>query len=201
MSSLHTNNFSRAIPRPFGAANWVTFARALFAVALFAFALGAILQAMPVTHEARWLIVAAASISLALDGVDGYLARRFDQVSTFGARFDMETDALTMLALAIAVWAAGQAGAWVLASGAMRYIFILAGLLWPALAAPLPPRKRRQTVCVIQLIALVVALVPIVPLSVGSAVCLAGLILLGYSFGVDLVWLAGRARLEGKAAC
>jgi phosphatidylglycerophosphate synthase len=201
VSSLHTNNFSRAIPRPFGAANWVTFARALFAVALLIFAVGAIWQGVPVSVAVRWFIVAVAAVSLFLDGLDGYLARRLAQASAFGARFDMETDALTMLALAFAVWAAGQAGAWVLAGGAMRYIFIVAGLLWPAVAAPLPPRKRRQTVCVIQLVALIVALVPVVPLLAGSAVCLAGLILLGYSFGVDLVWLAGQARLEGKAAC
>lgn len=201
MSSLHTNNFSRAIPRPFGAANWVTFARAFFAIALLIFAMGAIWQGIPIGAAARWLIAAAAAVALFLDGLDGYLARRLGQVSAFGARFDMETDALTMLALAFAVWAIGQAGAWVLASGAMRYIFILASLFCPALAAPLPPRKRRQTLCVIQLIALIVALMPFVPMSVGSAVCLAGLILLGYSFGVDLVWLAGQARLEGKAAC
>ena len=37
MRSLRTNNFSRAIPRPFGAANWVTLARALIAAALLAF--------------------------------------------------------------------------------------------------------------------------------------------------------------------
>jgi len=200
VSSLPINNFSRAIPKPFGAANWVTLIRTLTALALLLFAVGKLWCGAPVAGGERWAIVVAASIALALDGLDGYLARRLGQASSFGARFDMETDALAMLSLAVAAWAAGQAGPWVLTSGAMRYIFVGAGLLWPVWAAPLPPRKRRQTLCVSQLIALIIALAPFVPAAVGSAVCLAGLILLGYSFGVDLVWLASRARPEGKTA-
>ena len=200
MSSLPINNFSRAVPKPFGAANWVTLIRTLTALALLLFALGKLMFGTPVAAGERWAIVVAVSIALALDGLDGYLARRLGQTSAFGARFDMETDALTMLSLAVAVWAAGQAGPWVLTSGVMRYIFVGAGLLWPVWAAPLPPRKRRQTLCVSQLIALIIALAPFVPAAIGSAVCLAGLILLGYSFGVDVVWLAGRARPEGKTA-
>ena len=37
--------------------------------------------------------------------------------SAFGARFDMETDALLLLVLAALAWQFDKAGAWVLASG------------------------------------------------------------------------------------
>ncbi len=108
---MDTNKFSRVVPRPFGFANWVTTLRALGAIALLAVALDAAFTALEVGVGGRWAAVALALVLLALDGVDGFLARRFDQASTFGARFDMETDALLGLALALLVWALGQAGA------------------------------------------------------------------------------------------
>ena len=40
----------------------------------------------------------------ALDGVDGWLARRSGIASAFGARFDMEIDALLILVLAVLAW-------------------------------------------------------------------------------------------------
>ena len=52
-------------------------------------------------------MAALAGFALALDGVDGHLARRFDQVSDFGARFDMEVDAALILVLCIGLsWVA-----------------------------------------------------------------------------------------------
>src|SRR5579863_250476 len=197
--SLDRNNFSRAVPRPFGAANWVTLIRSV--IALFLLALGISGFGQAIGAELRWVAITGALLALCLDGVDGFLARRLGQASVFGARFDLETDALTMMALALLVWATNQTGPWVLLSGLMRYIFVIGGWLWPALAMPLPPRKRRQTLCVMQMMALILALAPPVTPLWGGMICLAGLILLGYSFGADLIWLAGQARMEGKAAC
>ena len=198
--SLDTNNFLRAVPRPFGVANWVTLGRAIFATALLALAACDLVFGITIGTGLRWGLVAGASLALLLDGVDGRLARRLGEASAFGARFDLETDALTMLALAFLVWAVNQAGAWVLLSGSMRYIFVIGGRFWPALAMPLPPSKRRQSFCVVQLVALIIALAPPVTPQWGEIVCLIGLGFLGYSFGVDMVWLAGRERVEGKAA-
>ncbi len=199
--SLDRNNFSRAVPHPFGAANWVTLLRGVIAVALMIAAAGTKWLEMPMTTELRWLATAGATLIVCLDGLDGFLARRLGQTSAFGARFDMETDAFTMLGLALLVWAFDQVGSWVLLSGLMRYMFMAGGWLWPALARPLPPRKRRQTLCVVQMVALILALaLPVTPLWAGL-ICLAGLSLLGYSFGADLVWLLGQGRVEGKAAC
>jgi|SRR5579862_5812027 len=196
---MDTNKFSRVVPRPFGFANWVTTLRALGAIALLAVALDAAFTALEVGVGGRWAAVALALVLLALDGVDGFLARRFDQASTFGARFDMETDALLGLALALLVWALGQAGAWVLLLGLARYIFILGGWLWPALTAPLPYSKRRQAICVIQISVLTVALVPPVTTLWSTVICLAGLVLLGYSFGSDVLWLLSRRVTENEA--
>ena len=48
---------------------------------------------------------------------DGPAARRSGIASRFGARFDMETDALMILVLAVLAWRWDRAGAWVLLPG------------------------------------------------------------------------------------
>ena len=190
---MGTNNFSRVARNRFGAANAVTAFRAVCVVFVLAVGL-----AVPGSNG-RWIAVAVASVALLLDGLDGFLARRLDQVSAFGARFDMETDAFAMLVLSVLVTMVGQAGPWVLLSGLSRYIFIVGGWVLPVLAAPLPAKKRRQTVCVVQMAALILALAPPVTPAMGAWICLAGLILLGYSFAVDTVWLVWHGRMENEA--
>ncbi len=196
---MGTNNFLRAVPHPFGAANWVTLSRAAFGAAVLAWAGVALTNGIAPGPGLRWTVLWGGTIALGLDGVDGYLARRLGTASAFGSRFDMEADPLITLALAAFVWSAGQAGAWVLAAGAMRYIFSLGGWLWPVLAIPLPPRRRRQSLCVVQLVALLLALAPPVTPLWGSVICLVGLLLLVYSFGVDLAWLVARPKTESEA--
>ena len=116
----------------FGVANAVTTARAAV-VALLAGLIGE-----RTNGAAAALAVAAAVLVTVLDGVDGWLARRTRMASPFGARFDMETDAVMILVLAVLAWQFGKVGAWVVASGVFRYAFVAAGLVWPSLRMPLP---------------------------------------------------------------
>lgn len=195
---MDRNNFPRvAIPKPFGAANWLTAARAFYSATLLGYGLTALWTGMAPSTSLRWFWVVGALGALALDGLDGRLARRLGQVSAFGARFDMETDAATLLGLSLLVWLCGQAGAWVLASGLMRYIFVLGCWAWPVLAAPLPSKKRRQAVCVAQIAALIVAAAPPIVPAVAAPLCFIALALLGYSFAVDIAWLMA-SRVEEK---
>ena len=172
----------------------MTLGRAAFASAVPVLGLTIAVGRTPVGDGLRLAIAAGAAAALGLDGLDGFLARRLRQASAFGARFDMETDALTMLALALLIWISGQTGAWVLLAGLLRYIFIVGGWLWRALAEPLPPRKRRQAACVTQMAAMITALAWPPGSGWGAGICGAGLAFLGYSFGVDIVWLVRRAR-------
>lgn len=68
----------------------------------------------------------------ALDGLDGFLARRAAQDSSFGAEFDMEADAFLVLVLALLGWLGGVLGAWVLSAGLLRYLYVLALFVMPA---------------------------------------------------------------------
>jgi phosphatidylglycerophosphate synthase len=98
----------------------------------------------------------------------------------------MEVDAAYTLVLCALVWQAGQAGPWVLAAGLMRYAFVGAALLFPWLAGPLAPSRRRQAICAVQITILIVCLVPVVPPSHASVLAAASLLLLGVSFAVDV---------------
>ena len=139
-----------------------------------------------------WAVPAAAGLGLGLDGVDGWLARRLGTVSGFGARFDLEVDALLVLGLSLAAFASGRAGPWVLAAGGLRYAFLLAGALWHPLAGALPPSFRRKAICAAIGVSLVLGLVPFVPVEVAGLLIGAGVLAVAYSFAVDTVWLIRR---------
>jgi phosphatidylglycerophosphate synthase len=168
----------------FGSANRITLLRG----AMIALVCG--LLVAPPAPTLAWLAVAVATAALVLDGVDGALARRAGTVSAFGARFDMETDAVAILVLAALVWHFDKAGAWVVLSGLLRYGFVAAGWLAPRMRRPLPPSRRRQAVCVVQVAALLFCLAPIVPPELSRPVAGAALAILVASFAADLRWLA-----------
>ncbi len=175
----------------FGAANRITLGR-LAGMATVAALLGEAVPAAPPSAAplGGWVLIVAATLIAVLDAADGALARRQGLASRFGARFDMETDAAFTLVLCALVWQAGQAGAWVLASGLMRYAFVAAAWALPWLAAPLPPSRRRQAVCVVQITALIVCLGPIVPPLLATAIAAISLLLLSASFAIDIHHLA-----------
>jgi phosphatidylglycerophosphate synthase len=172
----------------FGLANAVTLTRA----ALLAAVLGLAVAAVQSRADSVALPVLAV-LALALDGVDGWAARRFGTASAFGARFDLETDALTVLVLSGVLAASDRVGPWVLGLGLMRYGFIIAGWIWPSLAQSLPPRFLRKAICVFVVSSLAIALMP-VPEFLAGSLCAAALGALIYSFGSDCVFLLRAAR-------
>ena len=135
-------------------------------------------------------MIAAA---LALDAIDGWLARRLRLVTAFGARFDVEVDALLLLILALLVWQTHQVAAWVLVVGLLRYGFVLAGLVLPWLSAALPPSRRRKAICAQQGVTLLVCLLPPVPPALASALAAIAVAALILSFALDVYWLARQA--------
>lgn len=170
--------------RGLGPANQVTLVRAVL-VALLAGALGA-----PQWVEAHALPIAAvAGVALLLDGVDGWVARRYACASAFGARFDMELDAFLILVLCVQLLMMGKAGPWVLAIGAMRYAFVGAMRPWPWLDRPLPERFRRKLVCVWQVGTLLVCLLPVIDGGLATVLLALALWLLAVSFAIDVRWL------------
>jgi phosphatidylglycerophosphate synthase len=58
------------------------------------------------------------------DGIDGYLARRYQQSTDVGGLLDVETDALMSALLAGIHYQEGIVGGWVLLMGGMRYGYV-----------------------------------------------------------------------------
>ena len=163
-------------------ADWVTLTRTV----LIAGVAGLVADSFgrPVSITA---LVTLSAVALALDAVDGQVARRTGTATPLGARFDGEADAFLILVLSIAV--SRDYGGWVLAIGAARYAFLLAGWLIPWLAAPLPPRYWGKVAAAVTGIVLTVAASGVTSRLVGMIAVAAALLLLAESFGRNVIWL------------
>jgi phosphatidylglycerophosphate synthase len=163
-------------------ADWVTLSRALLAAGVA----GLVADSFHRTVSVAALVV-LASVALALDAVDGEVARRTGTATALGARFDGEVDAFLILLLSIEV--SRNFGSWVLVIGAARYVLLVAGLVLPWLAAPLPPRYWGKVVAAVQGVVLTVAVSGLLPRMVGMIAVGVALVLLLESFGRAIVWL------------
>lgn len=181
--------FARMRPRlPFGPANAITLARA----GMVALVAGYALDPPPPDDGAWWIAAGLAGSALLLDGADGWAARRRGLATAFGARFDMEADALAALLLSIVLWRADRTGAWIVLIGAFRYVFVLAGWLFAPMRRPLPPSRRRRAVCALQGALLVLCLAPAWPAGGPALLGAAALAATALSFLADTLWLLRR---------
>jgi phosphatidylglycerophosphate synthase len=183
LSAMLTFGVIRSRARSLGPADRVTLARAELVGGVTALVVTTwVGKPAPVA-----LIVLLAGVALVLDGVDGHVARRTGTASPLGARFDMEVDAFLILVLSAFV--ARSTGAWVLAIGAMRYLFVAASWVAHWLKASLPPSFARKTVAATQGIVLVVAGAGVAPPAVTTTLVATALASLVWSFGRDVLWL------------
>jgi phosphatidylglycerophosphate synthase len=165
-----------------GPADWVTLTRASLAVGVAAL----VARSFESTTSLATLL-ALASVALALDFVDGRVARYTNTASPLGAWLDGEVDAFLILALS--AYAARSAGVWVLAIGLARYAFLAAGVPFAWMRATLPRRDWRKVVAAAQGSTLVLAAADVVPLATMRALLAVALALLAESFGRDVWWL------------
>jgi cardiolipin synthase len=77
-------------------------------------------------YEAAFWLFVAASVG---DGLDGYLARRLDQMSRLGALLDPIADKLTILGIAWILATQGTLPVWIAALMSLRDLVIVAGAL------------------------------------------------------------------------
>gem|GEM_PF-907744 len=171
-----------------GPADRVTLARAVLGGGCAVLAVGSLTGGIT---GRSWVLLALLVPALALDGVDGLVARATGTASAAGARLDGEIDAALLLVLSLAT--ARRLGWWVLAIGLMRYAFLAAGAVRPRQRGRLAFSQFRRVVAGIQGIAFALALAPIVPLPLGRTVVALALGLLMISFGRDVITLERRS--------
>jgi phosphatidylglycerophosphate synthase len=186
VTALLSSGMHRASRTSLGPADRVTLTRAVLACGVAAVAADS-LEGHP---DPAVVLVALAAVALALDAVDGAVARRTGTVSALGARFDLETDAFLILVLSLHV--SVQLGWWVIAIGLARYALLLVGRAarWaPWLRGQVPPRRWRKVVAAYQGLVLTVAAAHLLPVAATASAVAAGLALLLVSFGTEVVTL------------
>jgi cardiolipin synthase len=121
MASLSRTGEDRILTVP----NALTFLR-LLCIPLFV-----VLVARP--HRAGWypaaLLLAALGVT---DGVDGYVARHFEQVSTVGKVLDPLADRLLLAVAALSIIAVGAVPIWVAVVALVREAFVAGGFVYVA---------------------------------------------------------------------
>jgi len=85
----------------------------------------------PAASLGPWPLVGLSLFLLGLDGLDGWLARRYRLSSEFGAFFDKETDSLFLLLLCGFAAFQGVLPFWILGVGLLRYGFVVTLFLLP----------------------------------------------------------------------
>lgn len=164
-----------------GSCNAVTVVRLMLTCVLLA--------ALLAPASAPWAAFVVAVTAFALDGADGWLARKEGYASGFGARFDVEVDAALALILACYAYFHVGVGFYVILLGLPRYLFVIAQFALPWLNAPLPERFSRKVVCVVQIAVLIAILLPVVGSTLAGIAAGGAALALLWSFAVDIRWL------------
>jgi len=178
-------------PGPITTADHLTMLRLLGAGALAAVTVLALAGQLP---SRGWVLAALIGAALASDGIDGHVARRTGTAGPIGARIDMEADAA--LVMALSALAAITVGPWVLAIGLMRYAYVAASRIRPALRRPLGYSLSRRLIGALQGVSLLAATVPVIPTQLATGILAVALALLVLSFGRDVI---AQERAEWRA--
>jgi len=155
----------------FHPANLVTFLRLILL-----FAIGFYFSQMP-----PLLVGIIALVVLLMDGLDGYLARKYQTSSLFGEYLDMETDAFYVLGMTSILYQLDYFGHWILAIGLLRYVYFL------VLKNVKPPAQKEARVFRARLIAVILmatlAACLILPSAIYEPAMGIASVLVVYSFG------------------
>lgn len=192
LCGLLAAGLARARAVTLGWANGVTLSRAVLVGGVTALVVTSFTH--PVSTAA---LVGLAGVALALDGVDGQVARRTGTTSALGARFDMEIDAFLILVLS--VYAGDRFGWWTVALGAYRYLFVAASWAAPWLTGALPPKFSRKVVAALQGVVLALVTAHLLPSVMALAALVVALGALTWSFARDIAWLYRAERVRTAA--
>ncbi len=136
--------------RPWGGyANWITAFRLLL-IMVVGFSLED-------AQLSLWPAVVLV-LTLCLDGLDGFVARRSGMTSEVGGHFDMETDAYFVLFLGVHLFQLHDHIWWVVAIGIWRYVYVLILHVWVEHDKQEPSSMVKKTVTVWTIGSMIIAL-------------------------------------------
>lgn len=137
------------------------------------------------------LILSLITISLALDGLDGYLSRYLGQITRFGRLFDQEVDNFLILILVVSLIHNFSFSPYILLIPFYRYIFIFLMQSNIISNQDLPESFFRKAICVVTILGLVIAnLYHNVESTEGLLYIIT--VAISYSFFIDILYLYRR---------
>lgn len=180
-----------------GGSEWTPTGRFGTANTITAFRIGG-LALLPVAASlGSAYLIGLSLLLLALDGVDGWFARRYALSSEFGSFFDKETDSLFLLLLCGLSAFRGPLSVWILGAGLLRYGFVLTVFFLPSPETTESRSTWARYVYGFMIGALLATFLP-VPAVWGPLVVLATAALL-VSFGVSLWRIVARVEDVGRS--
>lgn len=165
----------------FGLANGVTLLRLILVFVL-----------VEISTDHSLSIIILSTVVLSLDGVDGWLARKFSCASEFGEYFDKETDAFFMLLLCWMLYRDQRLEIWILFPGLMRYLFVVFLMLANPAKYKEPQTTTGKTIFVVTVIILIFCFTEYKQIYQPLAMMMT--LLLSYSFidTIRLIYQAGK---------
>lgn len=140
-------------------ATWVTWARGVAVLAALGFA-----GLPPFPDRRGWIPALLFLVGVALDFVDGLVARVTRRVTVMGQELDVALDGLAVLGGVVLAWRYGKVPSWYLLVGMARYLYLAVehGRRARGLPVyPLPPNMLRRALAGIQMGFLAAVLWPV----------------------------------------
>jgi CDP-diacylglycerol---glycerol-3-phosphate 3-phosphatidyltransferase len=174
--------YAKSMPQPGFSMNlptWITLSR-LLGVPILLYGLQ---QPSPTT---RWVMVAVFLLAAGTDWLDGYLARRLNQVTELGKFLDPLVDKLLVLAPLMSLVELGQIPAWGVFLILARELTIAGWRVNPSLQSGAVPGANLwgKVKTVVQIVAIALLIAPL-------GVALAPIGILAFWLAVAITWISG----------
>jgi CDP-diacylglycerol---glycerol-3-phosphate 3-phosphatidyltransferase len=162
-------------------ATWVTCSR-LLAVPYLLYALRNLPGGEPVSDTSRWVCLTVFVLAASTDWLDGYLARRLNQITELGKFLDPLVDKVLILAPLLALVELDQIPAWTVFLILFRELAIAGWRVNQTQVSGANIWGKLKTVSQIVAVSLLIAPLPM---------SWRGLILASYAIAIALTWVSG----------
>ena len=174
----------------FSLASKITFLRLNISIVILTAAINSSINAtiFEIFYPERMIVILAV-ISFILDGVDGFIARKYNHVTKFGEIIDQESDNFLMLVLAISLYLNREVGIYIFLIPLYRYIFILYMSRYSWLKTELPLSQFRKFACASTILLMIIAQDSYLGPENTIFLVFLSLFIITFSFAKDIIWL------------
>ena len=124
-----------------------------------------------------------------MDGLDGFIARKYNLVSKFGEFIDQESDNFLMLVISISLYLNKDIGPYVFLIPLYRYTFLVSMKKYDWLQRTLPRSQFRKIACVLTIALMILSQDVYFNNENTVFLVILSLFIITFSFSKDIIWL------------